>query len=93
MWDRREALHQSRLADSSSAYNPVMQQALDRLHHLGLGDLQAYGLLARTLSNQAYLLAADDLFWLSGCLSIGLIAVVWMAKRAAAPTAAPVAAH
>ena len=62
-----------------------MRQALDHLHHLGFGDLQAYGLLARTLANQSYLLAADDLFWLSGCLSVALIGVVWMAKRAGAP--------
>ncbi len=82
MWDRREALHQSRLADSSSAYSPVMQQALDRLHHLGFTDAQAYGVLARQLASQAYLLASDDLFWISGWLSIAMIAVIWLARRA-----------
>ena len=80
MWDRREALHQSRLADSSSAYSPMMQQALDRLHHAGFTDLQAYGILARQLASQAYLVASDDLFWISGWLSIAMIAVIWMAR-------------
>jgi DHA2 family multidrug resistance protein len=80
-WDRREALHQSRLADVSTVYNPVLQQAMDRLHHSGFTDLQAYGLLARQLASQAYLLASDDLFWISGWLSIAMIAVVWGARR------------
>ncbi len=90
MWDRREALHQSRLSDQSSAFNPVMQQAVDRLHGFGFTDLQAYGSLARSVASQAYLLAADDLFWISGWLSIAMIAVVWMARRTVSGGGAPV---
>ena len=82
MWDRREALHQSRLSDLSSAFNPAMQQALDRLHNFGFGDLQSYALLARSLVSQAYLLATDDLFWISGWLAVAMIAPVWLARRA-----------
>jgi MFS transporter, DHA2 family, multidrug resistance protein len=91
MWDRREALHQSRLADGSSAYSPAMQQALDHLHHLGFGDGQAYALLARSLVGQAYTMASDDLFWLSGWLSIAMIAVVWLARRSISGGAPPAA--
>ncbi|HVZ91831.1 MAG TPA: DHA2 family efflux MFS transporter permease subunit, partial [Rhizomicrobium sp.] len=50
LWDRREALHQSRLADWSSAYSPAMRQALDHLHRLGFADPQAYAVLARSLT-------------------------------------------
>ena len=82
LWDRREALHQSRLADISTAYSPLLQQAMDRLRHLGFSDAQAYGVLARNMAQQAYLLAADDLFWISGWLSVILIAVIWMAHKA-----------
>jgi DHA2 family multidrug resistance protein len=82
-WDRREALHQSRLVDTSTAYNPTLQQALDRLHHLGFSDLQAYGLLARNLAGQAYLLSSVEIFWISGWISVVLIGVVWMAQRTA----------
>ena len=91
MWDRREALHQTRLAESSSAYSPAMQAALDHLHHLGFSDLQAYGVLTRTLTSQAYMLASDDLFWISGWLSIAMIALIWLARRSyggGAPVAA-----
>ncbi|HEY1837330.1 MAG TPA: DHA2 family efflux MFS transporter permease subunit [Rhizomicrobium sp.] len=82
MWDRREALHQSRLADSSSVFSPVLQQATTHLHHLGFGTLQGYALLAHNLGQQAYLLAADDLFWISGWLSIAMIPIIWLARRA-----------
>ncbi|MEI9989156.1 MAG: DHA2 family efflux MFS transporter permease subunit [Rhizomicrobium sp.] len=93
MWDRREAFHQARLADSSSAYNPIMQQAMDRLHGFGFTDPQAYALLARTLTNQAYLLASDDLFWISGWFCVAMIGVVWLARRSVSGGGAPVSAE
>jgi DHA2 family multidrug resistance protein len=81
LWDRREALHQSRLADIATAYNPQFQQAVQHLHDRGFSDLQAYGVLSRNLSLQSYLLSSLDLFWISGWLSILLIAVIWTARR------------
>src|SRR6201994_3573611 len=41
LWDRREALHQSRLADHSTLFDPAMQQAMAHLHSLGFSDLQS----------------------------------------------------
>ena len=81
LWDRREALHQSRLAEGTSIHDPAMSQALDGLHALGLSDPQALAMLARTMTSQAYLLAADDYFWLSGWLVLAMIGVVWCARR------------
>jgi DHA2 family multidrug resistance protein len=81
LWDRREALHQSRLTDVSTVYNPVFQQAMDHLHHMGLTDMQAYGLLAHNLMQQAYLLSSTDLFWISGWLSVILIGAIWIARK------------
>ncbi len=92
LWDRREALHQSRLAEASSLYNPAMQQAVAHLHDFGFTDLQSYGLLARNLVQQAYLLASIDLFWISGWLSVAMIAVVWLARRSISGGGAHIAA-
>jgi DHA2 family multidrug resistance protein len=86
-WDRREALHQSRLADSTTAFNPLMRQAVDALHHLGFTDLQAYAAISRSMVGQAYLLASDDLFWISGWLSVAMLAVVWFARRSVSGSA------
>src|SRR6185312_2641797 len=75
LWDRREALHQSRMADHSSVFDPIMQQAVAHLHSFGLTDLQSYGVLAHNMMQQAYLLSSLDLFWISGWLSVVLIGV------------------
>ena len=59
-----------------------MQQAVAHLHSFGLTDLQSYGVLARTMAQQAYLLSSLDLFWISGWLSVALIGVIWLARKA-----------
>jgi len=82
LWDRREALHQSRMADHSSVFDPIMQQAVAHLHSFGLTDLQSYGVLAHNMMQQAYLLSSLDLFWISGWLSVVLIGVIWIARKA-----------
>lgn len=81
LWDRREALHQSRLTDATSVYDPAMQQAAQALHQLGVTDLQGYAMILRTLVNQAYLVASIDLFWLSAWLSLAMVGFVWLARR------------
>jgi MFS transporter, DHA2 family, multidrug resistance protein len=91
LWDRREAFHQSRLADSTSLYNPLMQQAVTHLHAVGMTDHQAYGVIARGLLQQSYLLSSTDLFWLSGWLSVVTIVFIWMSERTVG-SAGPVAA-
>jgi DHA2 family multidrug resistance protein len=92
LWDRREALHQSRLADASSVYSPAMQQATAHLHAFGFTDPQAYALLARNLAQQAYLLSSLDLFWISAWLSVAMIALVWLSRRSISGGAAPAGA-
>ncbi len=37
-WDRREALHQSQLADVVTQYSPAYQEVLTRMHQFGLTD-------------------------------------------------------
>jgi DHA2 family multidrug resistance protein len=80
LWDRREALHQSRLVETSTRFSPVMRQALENAHHLGLTQTQSYGLIQQTIVSQSYVLSSLDLFWLSGWLSLGMIPLVWMAR-------------
>ena len=81
-WDRREALHQSRLADQTTIFSPLMRGAVENLHRFGLSDLGAQAVIARTMVGQAYLLAADDIFWISGWICILLIGLVWLCRKA-----------
>jgi DHA2 family multidrug resistance protein len=82
MWDRREALHQSRLADQTTIFTPGLTQTLQSLHGLGFSDLAGKASVARTAIRQAYLLAANDIFWASGWICLVLIGMVWLCKRA-----------
>jgi DHA2 family multidrug resistance protein len=92
MWDRREALHQSRLADQTTIFTPGLSHALQNLHGFGLSDLAAKAAVTRTMVSQAYLLAADDIFWISGWICIVLIGTVWLCRRAVSGGGPPVAA-
>jgi len=80
-WDRHAAFHQSRLAEASSVYDIPLQRTLDTLRGLGLDDLQAIGMLARTLTGQAYLKSALDYFWISGWLCVVMMVFVWATRR------------
>src|SRR3954471_3149513 len=82
LWDRREALHQSRLADQTTIFTPGLTQTLQSLHGFGYSDLAGKAAVARTALRQAYLLAANDIFWVSGWICILLIAMVWLCRRA-----------
>jgi DHA2 family multidrug resistance protein len=80
-WDRHAAFHQSRLAEASSIYDIPLQRTLDTLRGFGLDDLQAIGLMARTLASQAYLKSALDYFWISGWLCVAMMVFVWGTRR------------
>jgi DHA2 family multidrug resistance protein len=90
MWDRREALHQSRLSEAV-AQGSAYQAAAGGLGRIGLTDAQAAGAITRQMVGQAYLLASTDLFRISAWLCVGLIAIVW-ATRKASPPQGPIAA-
>ncbi len=92
LWDRREALHQSRMADQTTIFTPGLSKALAGLHSAGFPDLAAKAAVTRTMTSQAYLLAANDIFWASGWICILLIGMVWLCKRAVSGGGAPVAA-
>jgi DHA2 family multidrug resistance protein len=93
VWDRREALHQSRMADLTTQFNPAFNQAVTNLRHLGIPNLgAAYASISRVMTGQAYLLAADDIFWISGWISFALIGTVWLCRRAKSGGGPPPAA-
>lgn len=89
-WDRREALHQTRLSDAVGQGMPL-QIAMQGLERLGMSAQQAAAVVTRQLVGQGYLLASTDLFALSSLLCGALILLVWTTRRPAPPSG-PVAA-
>jgi MFS transporter, DHA2 family, multidrug resistance protein len=80
LWDRRQSFYDNRLTEHITAYNPVSQHYLDQLHGLGFDPLAASVSLARTIVRQAFMLATNDFFWLSGWIFLALMVLVWFAR-------------
>jgi MFS transporter, DHA2 family, multidrug resistance protein len=93
LWDRRETLHQTRLADAVTAYAPSYQQSLTQMHQFGMTDQSAAGAMTQTLIGQSYLLSSLDVFYLSAWLCVALIPLCFLVPRPASGGAAPVAAE
>jgi DHA2 family multidrug resistance protein len=86
VWDNRETLHQSRLAEN--APTAIMGGALEQLRHFGMSGGQALAAVTNTVVHQAYAMASIDFFWLSGWLMLFMIPLVWLTRRPATPVAA-----
>jgi len=68
VWDRRATLHHAQLIEHLTPNDPVTAQALGNLHAGGVGPDQSYALLNRMVDAQAFMLSADDIFYVSGLL-------------------------
>jgi DHA2 family multidrug resistance protein len=86
-WDRREAVHQTQLVEGLGAWSPNVRDATANLAAQGVDATAAGGQLAKSVVQQAYMLAANDIFYASSLVFLLLIGVVWLAKpvRAAGP--------
>ncbi|HEY0236555.1 MAG TPA: hypothetical protein VGC86_16095, partial [Afipia sp.] len=81
LWDRREALHQSRMADLTSGFTPMFNTVLSSLQGMGLSDQAAKAAVTNNMVGQAYLLASVDIFYVSGWLCLAAIVLVWFCRR------------
>lgn len=80
LWYQREAIHHSQFTESINPYNPISQQFYHTMSHFGLNDTQTSGYLAQQITAQGFILSANEIFWLSAMLFLGLFIVVWFAK-------------
>jgi DHA2 family multidrug resistance protein len=88
LWDRRATLHHAQLIEHLTPGDPVASQALGNLQAGGIGAQQSYGVLNRLVDNQAFMLSANDIFYVSGVLFLVLVFVIWLARPTAGAQAA-----
>jgi DHA2 family multidrug resistance protein len=81
-WDRLEALHQTRLSEVMGAQDPAFTSALRALQGAELSSQQSLGAVVNQVISQAYLLATIDLFRICAWLTVILIPLVWLSKKA-----------
>jgi DHA2 family multidrug resistance protein len=92
LWDNRASLHQSRLAEASSIFDPKLQQALGGLQSLGLDQQQSIGVIMHGVVQQAYTLSSLDYFYATTWISVGLVFLIWWTRKPEIASGLPAAA-
>src|SRR5690606_3518732 len=80
IWDHRQALHDTQLTAAASTPDAFNHAFFGLLGELGLSAQASAVQLAHLISRQAFMLATNDFFWLSGWLFLALMVLVWAAK-------------
>ena len=81
IWDRSEAVHQTRLAEVVGSTDSNWVKAMGGLGRMGMSLSQSLGALNRQFVDQAYLLASLDFFRVSAWIMILLIPLLWLTRR------------
>jgi MFS transporter, DHA2 family, multidrug resistance protein len=80
LWDRRATLHHAQLIEHLTPNDPAAAQAFAQLHANGVGTEQGYALVNRLVDGQAFMLSANDIFYVSGIIFLAMIFLVWLAR-------------
>ena len=81
IWEDRATLHHAQLAESINVGNAAAVQTLRQLEAGGMSHDQALGVVNNLVTQQAFMLSTQEVFYGSALLFVGLIAMVWLAKR------------
>ena len=93
LWEDRAALHHARLVETLDRGNAAALDMLQRLRAGGLDEQQALASLNRSVDQQAFTMAATDLFYLSSALFGVLVAAIWIARPEPSATGGAGGAH
>ena len=93
-WERRATLHHAQLTEGLNTGNNVFNGVLHGLQANGFTTEQALAQVERLVNQQAFMLAANDIFYASTLLFLALIPLVWLANppRTSSAAAADAAA-
>ncbi len=80
LWDRRATLHHSQLVEALGSGSSVAPQVLADLQARGLDPQQSYEMLNNMVDRQAFMLSANDIFFVSGVLFVLMMALIWLAR-------------
>jgi DHA2 family multidrug resistance protein len=82
VWENRAALHHSELAEGINSANGAATAAMSQLGAAGYDPTQSMATINRMIDQQAYTLAVDDLFFLSGVIFFVLLVLIWAGRPA-----------
>ncbi|MFT3666215.1 DHA2 family efflux MFS transporter permease subunit [Piscinibacter sp.] len=95
LWEDRAILHHAQLAEQVNPGSLTATQTLEQLGAAGLSPEQAAATINRLIDQQAYTMAATDLFHISAWLFVAMVAAVWLTRpqRSVGIGAAEAGAH
>ena len=79
-WERSGAHHHADLVANLNPYSDPLRDQMQRLTELGFSQRQALAYIEHDISNQAYLMATNDVLLFCGVLMIGLLFLIWWAR-------------
>jgi len=80
LWDHRATMHHAHLVEKLTPYDPTTSQAIANLQASGMTPDQSLAALNRLVDQQAALLSATDIFYMSALLFLAMIGLVWLSK-------------
>jgi len=80
IWDNRASLHHAELIEHISPFDPESNAVYNQLQQSGMSPEQAAAQINRLIDQQAFMRSADDIFYISAIICLGLIAIIWLAR-------------
>jgi len=81
MWEDRSDMHHAHLAETLHNGSVPFMQTMEQLQAGGMSHDQALAFINNLVTQQAFMISAQEVFYGSALLSLFLIALVWLAKR------------
>jgi MFS transporter, DHA2 family, multidrug resistance protein len=81
VWQDRAAMHHAHLSEAVNLGSSATTGALSGLANAGLTPDQALGTINRLVDQQAYMLAASDVFYVSALIFLLLIPLVFLTRH------------
>jgi len=82
VWENRAALHHAQLSEAINQGSSAATAALSGLSASGLTQEQALAQVNRLIDQQAFMLAANDIFYASAVIFLLLVPLIWLAHPA-----------
>jgi DHA2 family multidrug resistance protein len=78
LWENRAAMHHAHLSEAVNNGSQVARSTLAGLEAAGMSSEQALAQINRLVDQQSFMLAANDLFYVSALIFVVLIPLIWL---------------
>jgi len=93
LWESRATLHHAQLTETINNASIPATQALSGFATLGLSREQGLTYINHLIDQQAFMLSANDIFYASAVLFLGLTAIIWLARPTRISNPLPISSH